>query len=69
MIDDTRVPATAVMELRRRTDMPVMMCKRLLAATEGDVDLVIEWLDRGFPQPIEIWFAAKRDRVSHKPNT
>jgi elongation factor Ts len=40
----SRISAAAVNELRKRTDMPMMECKKALEASGGDMDKAIEWL-------------------------
>jgi elongation factor Ts len=38
------ITAAAVNELRKRTDMPMMECKKALQEANGDMDKAIEWL-------------------------
>jgi elongation factor Ts len=38
------ITAAAVNELRKRTDMPMMECKKALQETNGDMEKAIEWL-------------------------
>ena len=38
------ISAAAVNELRKRTDMPLMDCKKALTETAGDMDKAIAWL-------------------------
>lgn len=38
------ISAAAVSELRKRTDMPLMDCKKALQEANGDMDKAIEWL-------------------------
>lgn len=40
----TKVPVSAVKELRERTGSPMMDCKNALEASGGDVDGAIDWL-------------------------
>jgi elongation factor Ts len=38
------ISAEAVKELRRRTNAPLMSCKKALVETDGDLDKAVEWL-------------------------
>jgi elongation factor Ts len=38
------ISAAAVNELRKRTDMPLMDCKKALTESGGDMDKAVEWL-------------------------
>lgn len=38
------ISAAAVNELRKRTDLPLMECKKALTETNGDIDKAVEWL-------------------------
>jgi elongation factor Ts len=40
----SQITAASVNELRKRTDMPLMDCKKALTETNGDMDKAIEWL-------------------------
>jgi elongation factor Ts len=40
----TQITAASVNELRKRTDMPLMDCKKALQEANGDMDKAIEWL-------------------------
>lgn len=38
------ISAAAVNELRKKTDLPMMDCKKALTVTNGDMDKAVEWL-------------------------
>ncbi|MGL4423302.1 MAG: translation elongation factor Ts [Gemmataceae bacterium] len=40
----TTISAAAVNELRKRTDMPLMDCKKALTESAGDMEKAVEWL-------------------------
>ncbi len=42
------ISAAAVNELRKKTDLPLMECKKALTETNGDMDKAVEWLRSQF---------------------
>jgi elongation factor Ts len=44
----SQISAAAVNELRKRTDLPLMECKKALTETNGDIEKAIEWLRSQF---------------------
>jgi elongation factor Ts len=44
----SQISAAAVNELRKRTDLPLMECKKALTETKGDMDKAVEWLRSQF---------------------
>lgn len=42
------ISAASVNELRKRTDLPLMECKKALTETGGDLDKAVEWLRSQF---------------------
>ena len=44
----SQITAAAVNELRKRTDLPLMECKKALTETGGDIDKAIDWLRSQF---------------------
>jgi elongation factor Ts len=42
------ISAAAVNELRKKTDLPLMECKKALTETNGDMDKAIDWLRSQF---------------------
>jgi elongation factor Ts len=44
----SQISAAAVNELRKRTDLPLMECKKALTESNGDMEKAIEWLRSQF---------------------
>ena len=44
----SQISAAAVNELRKRTDLPLMECKKALTETNGDMEKAIDWLRSQF---------------------
>lgn len=42
------ISAAAVNELRKRTDLPLMECKKALTETNGDIEKAVDWLRAQF---------------------
>ena len=48
----TTISAASVNELRKRTDLPLMECKKALTETNGDIEKAIDWLRAQFGKAV-----------------